>query len=160
MLREDAISVDMAEIKVAKAPQQFVTFGLGSCIAVCVYDALAQVGGVAHVLLPTSPASREITTPGKFGDTAVPELLKQIEELGAIHSRLQIVIVGGANMFSFDTKKTIFDIGKRNIKAVETACALAGVPIVSRFVGGDCGRRMEFDLDTGLVNVCTIERLK
>ena len=75
------------------------TIGLGSCVAIVLYDATAQVGGLAHVLLPSESMSRDKSNPAKFPATAVPLLIEEMRRLGANAERIKARIIGGASMF-------------------------------------------------------------
>jgi chemotaxis protein CheD len=139
----------MAEITVSKHEADvLVALGLGSCIGLALLDRSSPVSGLAHVVLPES---REGTTvPGKFADTAVPELLRQMVALGAVKSRLQAVLVGGAQMFATGASGSL-DIGRRNEQAVRTALAVAGIQVTVAVTGGSSGRTMRVHIDSGLV---------
>lgn len=139
----------MAEIAVSRYEADvLVALGLGSCIGLALLDRSSPVAGLAHVVLPES---REGTTvPGKFADTAVPELLRQMIAFGATRSRLQAVLVGGAQMFATGASGSL-DIGRRNEQAVRTALAVAGIAITAAVTGGSCGRTMRIHLGSGLV---------
>lgn len=152
----DAIHVGMAELKVAKAPQKLASLGLGSCVAVCAYDRDAKIGGLAHVMLPSSLKVQQNANPAKFANTAVPLLLSEMVKLGAMIYHIKVNMVGGANMFSFTSEDSSLNIGNRNIQAVELACAEAKISIIAKEVGGNSGRSVLFDLSTGKVEVRTI----
>jgi chemotaxis protein CheD len=139
----------MAEIAVSRHEADvLVALGLGSCIGLALLDRSSPVSGLAHVVLPES---REGTTvPGKFADTAVPELLRQMIALGATKSHLQAVLVGGAQMFATGGSGSL-DIGKRNEQAVRTALAVAGIAVTVAVTGGSSGRTMRVHLGSGLV---------
>jgi chemotaxis protein CheD len=139
----------MAEIAVSRHEADvLVALGLGSCIGVALLDRASLVAGLAHVVLPESrPGS---PTPGKFADTAVPELLRQLTGLGATKARLHAVLVGGAQMFTAGAGGAL-DIGRRNEQAVRTALAVAGVPITTTLTGGSAGRTMRVHVGTGIV---------
>jgi len=139
----------MAEIAVSRHEGDvLVALGLGSCIGVALLDRASLVAGLAHVVLPDSrPGS---STPGKFADTAVPELMRQVTGLGATKARLHAVLVGGAQMFAISAGGAL-DIGRRNEQAVRTALAVAGIPITTTLTGGSAGRTMRVHLGTGLV---------
>jgi chemotaxis protein CheD len=139
----------MAEIAVSRHDADvLVALGLGSCIGVALLDRASLVAGLAHVVLPESRPGT--TTPGKFADTAVPELLRQVTGLGAIRSSLHAVLVGGAQMFAVSAGGAL-DIGRRNEQAVRTALAVAGIPITTTLTGGSAGRTMRVHVGTGLV---------
>jgi len=120
-----------------------VTTILGSCVAVCVFDAWQRVGGMNHFLLPQGvPAS------SRFGEHAVPMLVAEVLALGAHHSRLRAKIFGGASVLqAFRGNGT--PLGIRNVEAAREALLRAGIPVVGEDVGGLLGRRLRFDLQTG-----------
>jgi chemotaxis protein CheD len=154
---EPLYQVGMAELKVAHAPGRIVTLGLGSCVAVCVYDAVAKIAGIVHVMLPTCPDKGEFN-PAKFGDTAVPFLIEKMIKAGAFQARLWLKIVGGAQMFSFGSKEPAINIGMRNIQSVTEACARIGIAIRAQNIGGNMGRSVYMDVETGDIEVKTINR--
>jgi chemotaxis protein CheD len=139
----------MAEIAVSRHEADvLVALGLGSCIGLALLDRGSPVAGLAHVVLPESREGTSV--PGKFADTAVPELLRQMVALGAATSRLQAVMVGGAQMFAAGASGSL-DIGRRNEQAVRTALAVAGIAVTVAVTGGSSGRTMRVHLATGLV---------
>jgi chemotaxis protein CheD len=139
----------MAEIAVSRYEGDvLVALGLGSCIGIALLDGASLVAGLAHVVLPESRPGG--ATPGKFADTAVPELLRQVTGLGARASRLHAVLVGGAQMFSAGASGAL-DIGHRNEQAMKAALAAAGIPITTTLTGGNAGRTMRVHIGTGLV---------
>jgi chemotaxis protein CheD len=139
----------MAEIAVSRHEADvLIALGLGSCIGVALLDRASLVAGLAHVVLPESRAGA--ATPGKFADTAVPALLRQVTGLGASQSRLHAVLVGGAQMFSAGAGGAL-DIGRRNEEAVKAALAAAGIPITTTLTGGNAGRTMRVHVGAGLV---------
>jgi chemotaxis protein CheD len=139
----------MAEIAVSRNDSDvLVALGLGSCIGVALLDRSSLVAGLAHVVLPES---REGTTvPGKFADTAVPELIRRVVGLGGSRSRLVAVLVGGAQMFASGASGSL-DIGRRNEEAVRRALTIAGITVTAAVTGGSSGRTMRVHLGTGLV---------
>lgn len=90
-----------------------------------------------------------------FVTEAVPALLNELEEAGAVHSRLTARLVGGAAMFQDLALQDRPNIGRRNISAARKALARAGIPIVAEDVGGGFGRSIDFDLSNGRVVVFT-----
>lgn len=140
----------MAEIAVSRHEADvLIALGLGSCIGVALLDRASLTSGLAHVVLPESREG-SAAVPGKFADTAVPELLRQVIALGAVKSRLSAVLVGGAQMFASGASGSL-DIGRRNEQAVRTALAVAGIPITVAVTGGSTGRTMRVHLESGIV---------
>jgi len=121
---------------------------LGSCIGLALYDGPHRVAGLAHVVLPHSQGQNDV--PGKFVDTAVPVLLREMERLvgGTIVPTARIV--GGANMFATSVVRTI---GHQNIEASELVLDEMGIPIVGRHCGGEKGRRMTVNTMSGLITI-------
>jgi len=130
-----------------------VALGLGSCVAVAVYDAETAVGGLLHVLLPSQSLASDRGTPAKFPETGVPFLLDRVRETGATPRRLTARIAGGASMFANLNSPSVSTIGERNVIATREALGRAGVPIVAEDTGKDYGRSVYFFLETGRLEV-------
>ena len=148
-----SIRVGMSEIVVAKTPDILVTLGLGSCIGVCIYDPTIKVGGMAHVMLPDSSTSKEVTNRGKFADTAVPELVGLLQKKGANKLRMLVKMAGGAQMFAYPGMNPQMHIGYRNAVAVEKALGELGLRVSGKCIGGHSGRSIYMDLATGTIKV-------
>lgn len=155
---EEIIKVGMAELKVAKAPQKIAALGLGSCVAICAYDPVVKVGGIAHVMLPVSSMAVGDNNRAKFGDTALSFLLEEIVKIGAEPHRVDIKLVGGAEMFVHEIKNERLKIGERNLREIEAACLKSGLKISGRCVGGNTGKSVTLDLENGEVQVRTIDQ--
>ncbi len=151
------VLVGMAEIHVLKGSGGFSCLGLGSCIGLCMMDPTAQVAGMAHVMLPEAFADRAGEKPGKFADTAVPELLALLEKAGARPERLVCAIAGGAQVFKFGAEGTNrLEIGRRNAEAVLTHLKSRGYTPRGQEVGGSLGRTMTLVIETGIITVRTV----
>lgn len=111
--------------------------GLGSCIGLALVDRAAGVAALAHVMLPEA-AEPSPSQPGKFADLAVPALVDAAVARGALRSRLEAALVGGAAMFQFGGSGQ--DIGARNDSAVRRQLGALGVPIRATATGGGRGR--------------------
>lgn len=153
----ELIRVKMSDIEYGAAPDILVTLGLGSCVGVCVYDPLLKIGGMAHIMLPDSQLARGAVTRGKFADTAVPDLVKGLNEKGALKTRMVVKIAGGAQMFNMFGQEDKILIGPRNVAAVERILAKLGLRLNGRDVGGHSGRTVYFDLSTGAMTVKTLQ---
>ncbi|HTR77584.1 MAG TPA: hypothetical protein VMH39_05720 [Gemmatimonadaceae bacterium] len=151
------IPVRVAECVAASTGATLATLGLGSCVAIVLYDAVARVGGIAHVLLPDESMSRD-RKPGKFPSTAVPLLLEEMVRLGAVQARVRARLIGGASMFTGLLPTSGFNMGERNVIATRDALRIAGVPIDAEDVGSDYGRSVYLRLADGSVEVRSIRR--
>jgi chemotaxis protein CheD len=124
-------------------PAEVVTI-LGSCVAVCLYDAARAIGGVNHFMLPGSGPT---PTP-RYAKDAVDLLLSQLLALGARRSRLQAKLFGGASVLKFGTD-AMRDLGARNVEAARVKLAEERIPVVNEDVGGNRGRKLLFSTADG-----------
>jgi chemotaxis protein CheD len=133
----------------------FVCLGLGSCIAFCAHDPVTKTAGMAHLVLPDSTEGRDSGSPAKFVDLGIPRLLHNMVELGALKSRLVLKIVGGAHMMATAPLNGHANIGDRNSKAAKTALAKLGLTISGEDIGGNRGRTVRLNVESGLLTVST-----
>lgn len=146
---EEMISVLMGRWAVASAPVLIRTL-LGSCAGVVLYDRMAKLGGVAHIVLPDSRG--ETDHPGKYVNTAIPALIDEMERVAGrkLRGRITAKLFGGASMFQGGAT---IDIGRSNQVASDKVLAELGVPVLARDMGGETGRRLTFSTVTGIVAV-------
>ncbi|MGI6548887.1 MAG: chemotaxis protein CheD [Syntrophomonadales bacterium] len=149
------LQVGMADLKVARTPDKLMTAGLGSCIGICLFDRVAKVGGMAHIMLPSSKQSRSSQNRAKFADTAIEDLIDEMEKVGASPKRLTAKIAGGAQMFNIGNSE-IMRIGERNARAVIEVLGQKNVRILAQDTGGNFGRTIIFDSDSGELLIRTI----
>jgi len=150
--------VKVADWAADRADAVIVTLGLGSCVAIMLYDPEAKVGGMAHVLLPSKSLARDADNPAKFPETAVPLLTARLGALGADRRRLIAKLAGGASMFASLMTPGTLQMGERNIVAARNALRLAAIPIQREAVGGAQGRSIRFHLADGRVEVRAVGR--
>lgn len=141
------IKVKMAGIEYGAAPETLETL-LGSCVGVAIWDRAAKVGGLAHVVLPESEG--RAGPAGKFADTAVVEMRRQLMGRGATPGKMTAKIAGGSTMFG---DRTARDVGEKNYQAVLQALRAAGIRITGEHIGGNQGRIIRFSLHDGSVEV-------
>nr|WP_246543142.1 chemotaxis protein CheD [Fusibacter paucivorans] len=110
---------------------------------------------MAHIMLPSSKAIRKNENVAKFADTAVVELIKQMESKGAKKVRFFAKIAGGAQMFSFSSQNDAMKIGERNAEAVRGMLKELNIPIKADDTGGNFGRTIEFYSDDGRLLIKT-----
>lgn len=152
------IRVKVADCAVGRDEQTLITIGLGSCVAIMLYDEAARVGGLAHTLLPDESMARDRSNPAKFASSAVAMLLSEMTRLGADVRRVRAKLVGGASMFANLIPVGSIQIGDRNIAAARQALGSHGVPIVGEDVGSDHGRSVHFFLENGRVEVRSLKK--
>jgi chemotaxis protein CheD len=144
-----AIVVGISDCQASKDRNStLVTYALGSCVGIGVYDPGSSVGGLLHVLLPESSldAEKAAQNPCMFADTGVTQLLNRCAELGALKSRLRVWLAGGSAVM--DTRG-VFNIGKRNQLAARKALWKAGLLTLSEDLGGQGSRTVRLELATG-----------
>ena len=125
-----------------------VTYSLGSCIGVAIYDPVARVGGLLHYMLPESSLDQEKArkNPFMFADTGIPALFKAAYKLGAKKQRMKVIVVGGSQVLD---QKGFFNIGKRNDIAVRKMFHKNNVIIDYKDVGGTVNRTIKIAIHTG-----------
>ncbi|MFQ5425084.1 MAG: chemotaxis protein CheD [Phycisphaerae bacterium] len=144
---ETIATIGIAGVKVVHHPEKVRTV-LGSCIGVAIFDRVAKIGGLCHVMLPSSEGCQG--DKGKFADSAVDWLLDDVLKAGCNKKRLAAKITGGASMFG---EKVDNGIGERNITAVRERLKHHAVRLVAQDVGGLKGRKMTLDPGNGQVTV-------
>lgn len=147
------VVVDIADLAVSNDPHAtLITYSLGSCIGVAIWDPGVKVGGMLHYMLPDSQLSPEKAraNPAMFCDTGVPKLFRAVYELGAQKQRLIVKVAGGSQLL--DDNGT-FNIGKRNYLALRKIFWKNGVMIKSENVGGNLSRTLKLEVATGIVTL-------
>jgi len=149
----EVVKVKMAGIEYGRAPDVLETL-LGSCVGVAIWDRTTHQGGLAHVVLADSRGDSAL--PGKFADTAVADLKRQLVMRGASGAALVAKIAGGSTMFG---KRGNNDVGQQNHQAVLEQLRAHGIPCRAEHIGGDKGRIIRFHLDDGRVEVVIARQL-
>jgi len=144
------VYVGFGEHKVSTSPDTVLTcFGLGSCVAVMLYDRKKQIGGMLHVVLPTSNGTRA-SNPMRFADTGIPLLVEEMHKKGADKKHLTAKLVGGAKILRFpQISHSELDIGVRNVQMCEEVLRKLGLRIIGQETGGTQGRTVTFRIDSG-----------
>lgn len=155
----DLLVVGISDYKLARCPNVFVTYALGSCVGICLYDKQAKVGGLSHIMLPESNMfkNNEINRM-KFADTAIVDLVQNLVKLGADRRKLTAKIAGGAQMFEVQQGSLVGTIGDRNIVSVKNTLHELKIPILAEDTGLNYGRTVYFDLDNGIMKVQSLSR--
>lgn len=146
----------MSDMIVTDRPSDvLITYALGSCLGISVYDPKAGVGGLLHVMLPDSTIdpAKAAAMPFMFIDTGVPALFKAAYSLGARKERIIAKVAGGAATGAPGAGSDYFQIGKRNYLRLRELFWRNGVLIAAEDVGGAVSRTMLLDLATGDVRL-------
>ena len=158
---QEIIRVQMAELKVARNSAILSCIGLGSCIGLVLYDRIAKVGAMAHIMMPDSNRAKisegSVFNKAKYADTAIDEMLKEMEKLEAKKMNIKAYIFGGANMFpELFHKDSFLNMGERNIESVKYELSLRNIKINVEETGGNSGRTITLDTENGRMEMKTI----
>lgn len=151
------LTVGIADLKVGKSDDVLVTYALGSCVGICLYDPEKKIAGLAHIMLPLSTEaggdSRDSVARNarRYADTGITELVQEMTMKGASRTKLVAKIAGGARMFA--TQSAVFNIGERNVAAVKKMLSAYRIRIIAEETGLDFGRTVFFHGDTGIMEV-------
>ena len=150
---EQLITIDIADFQATDDPNAvLVTYALGSCIAVILYDPVKRVGGMIHYMLPSSKTSPEKAKlkPAMFADTGIPVLFEKMYELGSVKEDIVVKVAGGGALYD---DKGMFNIGKRNYTILRKIFWKNNVIISAEDVGGRKSRTARLNINTGEVTV-------
>jgi chemotaxis protein CheD len=146
-------TVGISDCKFSSDPtDSVVTYALGSCVGLVLYDPPARIGGLLHILLPDSrfrSSSRDFN-PCMYADTGFYALMEALLSLGASKHRLVAKVAGGANMLRHSS---LLDIGQRNSEAVLRLAGKEEIPVLGTSLGGSVGRSMQVQIEDGATRV-------
>ena len=150
-------NVRVADLVTARGEGVLAALGLGSCVAIVLWDPTTKAGGMAHVLLPSPPPRiAGLHVAARYAQSAVPALLDAVMAQGASRGAITARIAGGASMFSNLIAPGLIHTGERNVLATREALHTNGIPVIGEWVGGDYGRTVVFDLTTGKVTASSV----
>jgi chemotaxis protein CheD len=132
----------IGEMHVSGRPEEtLAAIGLGSCVAIILYDPQTGLAGMAHCLLPAERPGKPSTSdkPALYVQTGLPTLIQAMLRAGASKAALCAVLVGGAAMFDFGGR-SLLDVGSDNVAAARAALQSHGIPLVASDLGGNQGR--------------------
>ena len=153
--------VGVADMKISGvAGDVLVTHALGSCLGVAVYDPVAVVGGLLHVMMPQASINpdKAQANPFMFVDSGIPAFFREVYAAGGVKGRCLVIVAGGSNVHGGDNDS--FAIGKRNYIMLRRLLWKNGVLIKAEDVGGTIPRTMYLEIGTGQIRVVSagIER--
>ncbi|MBF0302574.1 MAG: chemotaxis protein CheD [Desulfamplus sp.] len=149
------IIVGVSDMKVSNDSQSdIITYSLGSCIGLVVFDPFVKTGGILHYMLPESFIDREKAerNPYMFADTGIPLLFKEAYKYNATKKRMKVAVFGGSQILD---QKGFFNIGKRNYMALKKLLFKNNVLINYEDVGGNVNRTIRLEIKTGDIFVKT-----
>ncbi|MBF0257468.1 MAG: chemotaxis protein CheD [Desulfamplus sp.] len=149
------IIVGVSDMKVSNDPHsEIITYSLGSCIGLVVFDPVAKTGGILHYMLPESNLDKKKAerNPYMFADSGIPLLFKETYKYNAVKKRIHVSVFGGSQILD---QKGFFNIGKRNYMALKKILFKNNVLINHADVGGSVNRTIRLEIGTGNIFVKT-----
>lgn len=147
------ITVGISDMNIARGDNNLVTFALGSCVGICLFDATRKMGALGHIMLPTSPDPKNEVTVNKYADTCIPNMLQRLQRLGCNPALLVAKIAGGAKMFEVSGDSSFGNIGERNVQAVRAILRSHNIRILADDTGLNYGRTVYFNTLSGIMTV-------
>lgn len=147
------IIVGISDMKITNDQQaNLVTYALGSCIGVALYDPMIKIGGLLHFMLPDSRIDplKAKKNPWMFADTAIPLFFEEFYKLGGVKERMRVKIAGGSKILD---ESEFFSIGKKNYLSLRKILQLNNVPVSGEDIGGQGNRTITLEISTGKVFV-------
>jgi len=141
-VKERRINIVQGEQHVDRDPTVVLTTILGSCVAACLFDPIAAIGGMNHFLLPGSQPGRDDANSSgamRYGAYSMELLINGLLREGATRQRLRAKLFGGARML-----KGLTDVGDSNAAFAERFLFEEGIAVIGGSLRGDRGRRIQF----------------
>ena len=145
--------VDIAAMKITDNPADtLITYSLGSCIGVAIYDPVLRLGGMIHCMLPLSKVDKEKARvrPYMFVDTGMQAMLGSLYEQGLRKARAVVNVAGGAKVLD---NQGVFKIGERNFTVLRKILWKNGLLMNVQEVGGNVSRTVSLDVGTGRFSI-------
>jgi len=152
-----SLTVGIGDMKIARAEGLIITYALGSCIGISLYDPNIRLAALLHIMLPEMKGGNDSNV-YKFADSGLKETLRKFTAFGGVKSRTVCKIAGGAQMFQAGSVTSIGNIGDRNAASVKAVLAAEGVKIQKADVGANYARTMSIDAATGEVLIKSFGR--
>ena len=154
-LHGTVIDVGLGDQKIARSPDVLVTYGLGSCVGICLNDGVHKIAGLAHIVLPHCKKSGAVAQPYRYADTAFPLLLQKMINAGASTQYLTAKIAGGSRMYATVKSDMEHNVGRENVQIVKELLNHSCIPIIADDTRKDCARTLFFSAKDGSVQVKT-----
>lgn len=143
----DKLIVGIADMKMAGDGEKLITYALGSCIGICLYEPQLKLAALVHIMLPLNMETGRKNA-YKYADTGIRTTLREMEMKGARRAAITAKIAGGARMFEV-SGGSLGNIGQRNSESVHQILRMEKIRLIWEDVGGTIARTMEFDSATG-----------
>jgi chemotaxis protein CheD len=146
------IEIKMGGLEIITNEEEELKTFVGSCVAICLFDLVSHIAGMAHVMLPRKSDGKQFTVKndiGKYADEALSYLIDTMVRKGADPKRIKAKMAGGATIFAHESETSLFNVGPRNVVSLKQILKENEIPLVSEDVGENFGRWVRFDLHSG-----------
>lgn len=128
--------------------ETLITYSLGSCVGLSLWDPAAGVGGLIHSMLPLSKIdpAKAAANPCMFVDTGITALLQALFDRGAQRRTMVAKVAGGSQIMD---EKGIFNIGERNCTVLRKLLWKNEILVSGEDTGGSLPRTMSLCMQTG-----------
>lgn len=142
------VKVMLGQHKISARVDEMLVTTLGSCVAACIRDPVAGIGGMNHFLLPEVPEGTDdgASVAARYGSVAMELLINQILGSGGRRNRLEVKVFGGAKVI-----ESTLDVGAKNASFVLAYIRREGLNLLSQDLGGAMARRIHYFPSTGRV---------
>jgi chemotaxis protein CheD len=143
------VVIGISDMRVSRDPGEvLVTFALGSCVGLSLYDPVTRTGGLIHSMLPLSKidAAKAEKNPCMFVDSGVMLLIQTLFDMGVEKKNIVAKVAGGSKIMD---EKGIFNIGERNHTVLRKVLWKNNILVSGEDVGGNQARTMYLNMETG-----------
>lgn len=148
----NVIEIKMGGLEITTNETEELKTFVGSCVAICLFDLVSKVAGMAHVMLPKKVGNKQLTDQndaGKYADEAFSHMMHSMIQKGADPKRIKAKMAGGATIFAHESETTLFNVGPRNITSLKQILKENNIHLVSEDTGENFGRWVRFKLHSG-----------
>ncbi|MDE1831972.1 MAG: chemotaxis protein CheD [Thaumarchaeota archaeon] len=146
------IEIKMGGLEIITDETKELKTFVGSCVAICLFDLVSKVAGMAHIILPKKSDGMQFTGKndiGKYADEALSYMVDNMIHKGADPKRIKAKMAGGATIFAHESETNLFNVGPKNIAFLKEILEENNIPLVSEDTGENFGRWVRFNLRSG-----------
>lgn len=149
--------IGIGDMKYVRNQGVLITYALGSCVGIALYDPVIRLAALIHIMLPEAQGTTADQI-YKFADSGIRATIKKMEVFGARRDRMTAKIAGGARMFDVPTGSSVGNIGARNADSVKKILRAERIRLVKEDTGANYARTMLLDASTGEVKIRSFGR--
>lgn len=120
---------------------------IGSCLAIVAYDAVKNVGALAHIMLPGRSPGKKTIEKTKYAADAIDAIVSKMSRLGSKKGDIEVALVGGGNVLNREDDT----ICQANIESATQSLKEKNIPVRAQVVGGTVRRSVSLDVERGII---------